>query len=49
MVAEMKIIRWMCRNTRSDRVRNVVIGEQVRVVATKEKMRETKLKWFEEE
>jgi len=46
MVVEMRIIRWMCGYTRLDRIRNVVIRERVGVVPLKEKLRETKLRWF---
>jgi len=37
MVAEIKIIRWMCRYTRLDRIMNVVIREKLGVVPIKKK------------
>ena len=46
MVAEMRMIRWMCDYTRLDRTRNVVIRERVRVAPLEDKMRETRLRWF---
>ena len=46
MVAEMRMIRWMCGYTRLDRIRNVVIRERVGVVSLEKKMRETRLRWF---
>ena len=46
MVAEMKMIRWMCGYTRRDRIRNVVIRERVGVAPLEEKLRETRLRWF---
>jgi len=44
MVPEMRMIRWMCRYTRLDRVRNVMIRERVGVAPLEEKMRETRLR-----
>jgi len=35
-----------CSYTRLDRIRNVVIREQVGVAPPEEKLRETKLRWF---
>ena len=46
MVAEMRMIRWMCGYTRLDRIRNVVIREHVGVAPLEEKLRETILGWF---
>jgi len=46
MVAEMRMIRWMCGYTRLDRIRNVVIGERVGVAPIEDKLRETRLRWF---
>jgi len=46
MVAEMRIIRWMCGFTRLDRIRNVAIREGVGVAPLEEKLRETRLRWF---
>ena len=47
MVAEMRMIRWMCGYTRVDRIRNVVIRERVGVAPLEDKLRETRLRWFE--
>ena len=44
--AEMRMIRWMCGYTRLDSIRNVVIRERVGVVL-EDKLRETRLRWFE--
>jgi len=42
MVAEMRMIRWMCGYTRLERIRNAVIREQVGVAPLEDKLRETK-------
>ena len=46
MVAEMRMIRWMCSFTRLDRVRNEVIRSLAGVAPIEEKLRETRLRWF---
>ena len=46
MVAEMRMIRWMCGHTRMDRIRNGVIRDLVKVAPIEDKMRETRLRWF---
>jgi len=46
MVAEMRMIRWMCGYTRLDRIKNVVIRERVGVAPLEDKLRETRLRWF---
>ena len=46
MVAEMRMIRWMCGYTRLDRIRNGVIRERVGVAPLVDKLRETRLRWF---
>jgi len=40
------MIRWMCGYTRLDRIRNVMIREQVGVAPLEDKLRETRLRWF---
>ncbi|KAF3645205.1 putative pre-mRNA-processing factor 6-like [Capsicum annuum] len=45
-VAEMRMLRWMCRFTRADRVRNEIIREKVGVVSVEDKIREVRLRWF---
>jgi len=40
----MRMIRWMCGYTRLDRIRNVVIRKRA---AIKDKLRETRLRWFD--
>ena len=44
-VAEMRMLRWFCRHTRRDRVRNEVIRERVGV-APIEKLTQHRLRWF---
>jgi len=46
MVAEMRMIRWMCGYSRFNRIRNVVIGERVGVSSIEDKMRESRSRWF---
>jgi len=46
MVAEMRMIRWMCGFTRLDRIRNEVIRSLAEVAPIEEKLRETRLRWF---
>ena len=46
MVAEMRMIRWMCGFTRLDRIRNVAIRERVGVAPLEDKLRESRLRWF---
>jgi len=46
MVAEMRMIHWMCNYTRMDKIRNEVIREKVRIAPLEHKMRETRLRWF---
>ena len=43
----MRVIRWMCDYTRSDRIKNEVIREKVGVVLIEDKMRETRVRWFD--
>ncbi|KAG5591071.1 hypothetical protein H5410_041585 [Solanum commersonii] len=45
-VAEMRMLRWMCGHTRSDRIRNEVIREKVGVASVEDKLREARLRWF---
>ena len=46
MVAEMRMIRWMRGFTRIDRIRNGVIRGLAKIAPIKDKMRETRLRWF---
>ena len=46
MVAEMRMVRWMCGFTRLDGIRNDVIRSLAKVAPTEEKMRESRLRWF---
>ncbi|KAG5618270.1 hypothetical protein H5410_018094, partial [Solanum commersonii] len=45
-VSEMKMLRWMCGHTRSDKIRNEVIREKVGVASVVDKLREARPKWF---
>jgi len=46
MVAEMRMVRWMCGFTRLDGIRNGVIRSLAEVAPIEEKMRESRLRWF---
>ncbi|XP_019240349.1 PREDICTED: uncharacterized protein LOC109220340 [Nicotiana attenuata] len=45
-VAELRILRWMCRHARLDKIRNEVIQEKVGVASVEDKIREARLRWF---
>ena len=47
MVAEMRMIRWICGYTRLDKIRNEVIRDIVKVAPIEDKMRESRLRWFD--
>ena len=44
MIAEMRMIQWMCGFTRLDRIQNEVIKEKVGVAPIEEKLKETRLR-----
>lgn len=43
----MRILRWMCGKTRKIKIKNEQLLEQLEVESIGEKIRETRLKWFE--
>ena len=45
-VAEMHMLRWMCGNTRRDKVRNEDIRTKIGVAPKEKKMKENRLQWF---
>ncbi|KAG5606376.1 hypothetical protein H5410_027868 [Solanum commersonii] len=45
-VAEMRMFRWMCGHTRSDKIRNEAIREKVGEASVVDKLREARLRWF---
>ena len=45
-VAEMRMLRWMCGNTRLDRIRNEVFRERLGVASIADKIKEGRLRWF---
>ncbi|XP_070010119.1 uncharacterized protein [Nicotiana sylvestris] len=42
----MWMLRWMCRHTRIDKIRNEDIRKKVGVAPVDDKMREVGLRWF---
>jgi len=46
LVAEMKMIRWICGYMKLDKIRNEVIRDLVKVAPIEDKMRESRLRWF---
>ncbi|KAD4179607.1 hypothetical protein E3N88_28198 [Mikania micrantha] len=44
--AEMRMLRWMCLQTRLDRIRNETIRGRVGVTCISDKVREGRLRWF---
>jgi len=46
MVAEMRMLRWMCGYSRIDRIRNRAIRDSVEVAPIDDKLRESRLRWF---
>ena len=45
-VAEMRMWRWMCGETRKDKIRNECFQEHLGVTTIGDKIRETRLRWF---
>ncbi|XP_022040100.1 uncharacterized protein LOC110942633 [Helianthus annuus] len=45
-VAEMRMLGWMCGNTRLDRIRNVVFMERLGVASISHKIKVGRLRWF---
>ena len=46
IVAEMRMVKWMCGFTRLDEIRNNVIRSLTEVAPIEKKMRESRLRWF---
>jgi hypothetical protein len=46
-VAEMRMLRWICGNTRRDRVRTDDIRERLGVAPVEEKLVQHRLKWLD--
>lgn len=43
-VTEMRMLRWICRLTRIEKVRNEIIREKVGVASVEDKMRKVRLR-----
>jgi len=46
LVAEMRMLRWMCGVSRKDRIRNEVVRGKLQVASIDVKMREARLRWY---
>ncbi|XP_075087676.1 uncharacterized protein LOC142169677 [Nicotiana tabacum] len=46
-VVKMRMLIWMCGHTRRDKIRNEYIRDMVGVAPIEDKLRESKLRWFE--
>jgi hypothetical protein len=46
VVAEMRMIRWICGHTMLDKIRNEVIRGKIGVASIEDKLREARLRWF---
>lgn len=42
----MKMLRWICDESRKDRTRNERIWENLGITSIDDKLRETRLRWF---
>jgi hypothetical protein len=45
-VAKMRMLRWICGNTKRDRVQNDDIRERLRVTLVEKKLVQHRLRWF---
>ena len=46
-IVEIRILNWMCGKTRNARIRNEYFLEHLRIAAIRDKIKETRLRWFE--
>ena len=46
IVAEMRMLHWMCSNTKRDKMRNKDIHTNIGIASIQEKMGENRLRWF---
>ena len=46
-IAEKHMLRWMCSNTKRDKLRNEDICTKIDVALIEEKMRENRPRWFD--
>ena len=47
-VAEMRMIRWICGHARLDKIRNEVIRDKIGVASIEDKIREARLRQFDQ-
>jgi hypothetical protein len=45
-MTEMRMLRWMCEETRIDRIRNKYIRGSLKVAPVTEKIRSKRLAWY---
>ena len=45
-VSEMKMLKWICDNTRKDKIRNKIVCKRIEIASLRTILKEWQLKWF---